>query len=233
MTRHAQLATPLTALPPPGEAELVTGARAGNEVAIRELVRRLNPRLFRVARGLMSSDAEAEEVVQEAYLNAFTRLEQFKGEARFSTWVTRIAINAARMRLRRAHLEEDYDTVNETETDAVIDFPGQHQERPETALGRSQVRDLLEAAIAAMPSDLRLPFLLHEVEGMPLRDIAEDLSLNAITVRTRLFRARRKLRAILEARIEGGFDQAFPFAGTRCAGMAHRVVAELQARTRS
>ncbi|WP_323764111.1 RNA polymerase sigma factor [Marinovum sp.] len=233
MTRHALIPAPLTALPPASEAELVEGARAGNEVAIRELVRRLNPRLFRVARGIMPSDTDAEEVVQEAYLNAFSRLAQFDGRARFSTWITRIAINAARMRLRRARFEEDYDTVNETETDAVIAFPGQHQERPETALGRSQVRDLLETAIAALPSDLRLPFLLREVEGMTLRDIAEDLSLNAITVRTRLFRARRRLRAILEARIEGGFDQAFPFAGTRCAGMADRVIAELCAPTTS
>ncbi|WP_366556446.1 RNA polymerase sigma factor [Aquibaculum sediminis] len=216
--------------PDTSEADLIAAARDGREAAVRELVRRNNPRLFRVARGIVESDAEAEDVVQEAYLAAFGKLEQFRGEASFSTWITRIAINAARMRLRRAYLQESYDTVTEEQIDttSVLPFPGSEQERPEAALGRAQLRALMEQAVAQLPSDLRLPFLLYEVEGMSIQKIAGDLSLNPITVKTRLFRARRRLRAVIEAEILGGFDAIFPFDGLRCAGMADRVVTALK-----
>ena len=116
----------------------------GTEAAVRELVRRLNPRLFRVARGILDSDAEAEaeEVVQEAYLSAFAHLSAFRGEARFSTWITRIVLNAARMRRRRARPEDvEYDTVAEdnSETGRLLSFPNGGIEGPESALGRSQI----------------------------------------------------------------------------------------------
>lgn len=209
--------------PQSAEADLVDAARAGGEAAIRELVRRLNPRLFRVARGILPSDAEAEEIVQETYLTAFTRLDHFRGEARFSTWITRIAINAALMRSRRQRPAEEYDTVTETAEHQILAFPGSRPEMPDTALGRAQIRALLEEAVAELPPDLRLAFLLHEAEGMSLQAISEDLAINAATVKTRLFRARRRLRAALEQRIKGGFEAIFPFDGQRCTGMADRV----------
>lgn len=207
------------------EDALVARARKQDEAAVRELIRRLNPRLFRVARGILGSDAEAEEVLQDAYLAAFTRLDEFRGEARFSTWATRIVLNAAGMRRRRARPQEEYDTVAEDRSDTarVLAFPGGGLENPEAALGRSQMRGLIEAAVADLPSDLRLVFLLREAEGMPVLAIARDLRLNPITVKTRLFRARRHLRATLEARLRGGFEAVFPFDGARCAGMADRV----------
>lgn len=221
--------------PDTSDADLVAGARTGaattrREAAVRELVRRLNPRLFRVARGIVESDAEAEEVVQEAYLAAFGKLDQFRGEAAFSTWITRIAINAARMHQRRARPQESYDTVTEDTADPanILSFPGSEPERPEAAIGRAQMRALMERAVAALPSDMRLPFLLHEVEGVSIRQIAADLSINPITVKTRLFRARRRLRAALEAELRGGFNAVFPFDGARCADMADRVVAALR-----
>jgi RNA polymerase sigma-70 factor (ECF subfamily) len=212
------------------EDTLVALARRRDEAAVRELVRRLNPRLFRVARGLLDSDAEAEDAVQEAYLTAFSRLEEFRGEARFSTWVTRITINAAGMRRRRARPQEEYDTVTETEREAprVLAFPGAEPVPPEVALGRSQLRGFLEAAVGELPPDLRLVFLLREAEGLSVLGIARDLGLNPITVKTRLFRARRHLRATLEARMRGGFEAAFPFDGARCAHMAQRVVTDLR-----
>lgn len=210
------------------EPELVEAARSGSETAVRELVRRLNPRLFRVARGIAPSDAEAEEIVQETYLTAFTRLDHFRGEARFSTWITRIAINEALMRARRAHPEEGYDTVNEAPEHQIVAFPGSRPEMPDAALGRGQIRVLLEQAVSELPPDLRLAFLLHEAEGMRLQTIAEDLALNPATVKTRLFRARRQLRAALERRISGGFEAIFPFDGQRCTNMADRVCAGLR-----
>ncbi|MGK8236517.1 RNA polymerase sigma factor [Roseovarius sp. MS2] len=232
MARHTQSKTPEPdiGLATP-DAVLIDASRPGpdtarREAAVRELVRRLNPRLFRVARGIVDSDAEAEEVVQEAYLAAFRKIEQFRGEAAFSTWITRITINAARMHQRRVRPQESYDTVTEDPVDSsnLLTFPGLGFERPEAALGRAQMRALMEHAVAALPSDMRLPFLLHEVEGVSIRQIAADLSLNQITVKTRLFRARRRLRASLEAELRGGFETVFPFDGARCVGMADRVV---------
>ena len=213
------------------EAVLVIAARHGSETAVRELVRQMNPRLFRIARGIVASDAEAEEVVQETYLKAFTRLDQFRAEARFSTWITRIAINTARMQIRSARPQEAYDTVAEDHnpTDSILAFPGQHPDRPDAALGRAQMRALLEDAVALLPPDLRLPFLMREAENMSILAIARALSLNPVTVKTRLFRARRRLRAAVETRIQGGFDAIFPFDGARCVGMADRVVAGLKA----
>lgn len=211
------------------EADLVAAAREKDEASVRELIRRMNPRLFRVARGIAASDAEAEEVVQEAYLAAFTRLDTFRAEARFSTWITRIALNAALMRARKARPHETYDTVTEIEraSDTVLPFPGSGTDQPDTALGKRQVRDLLERAVAELPENLRLVFLLREAEGMTTRAIARDLSLNPVTVKTRLFRARLRLRRSIERRLSGGFDAIFPFGGARCAAMADRVVAAI------
>ncbi|NUH64917.1 RNA polymerase sigma factor [Sulfitobacter sp. S0837] len=229
MTAQPGYKTVATPEPTTAEAELVTRAKLGEEAAIRELIRRMNPRLFRIARGIVFTDADAEEVVQESYLKAFTHLDTFRAEARFSTWIIRIAINTARMRLRSARPQEEYDTVTEPRnaTESVLAFPGQETNMPEAALGRTQIRALLESTVAQLPSDLRLPFLMREAENMSVRAIARHLSLNPITVKTRLFRARRRLRTTLEERIHGGFDAIFPFDGARCAGMADRVVAGL------
>lgn len=212
------------------EEALVARACERDEAAVRELIRRHNRRLFRVARGVVESDAEAEEVLQDAYLAAFTRLAEFRGEARFSTWITRIVLNAAGMRRRRARPLEEYDTVSEevNDTARVFVFPG--TEGTEAALGRSQLRGAIEAAVAELPPELRLVFLLREAEGLSTLAIARDLRLNPITVKTRLFRARRRLRAALEARLRGGFEAVFPFDGARCSSMADRVVAELKDR---
>lgn len=211
------------------EAPLVALARQSQEAAVRELVRRMNPRLFRIARGIMPTDAEAEEVVQDAYLTAFTQLDSFRGEARFSTWISRITVNAALMRLRRHHPEKGQPTVTDplASSAEVLSFPG--GETAEASIARQQIRGILEQAVSALPTELRLPFLLHEVEGQPVLSIARDLGLNPITVRTRLFRARRRLRSMLQDRLRGGFESIFPFDGARCARMADRVIGKLRA----
>jgi RNA polymerase sigma-70 factor (ECF subfamily) len=214
------------------ETALVAAARQRNEAAVRELIRRLNGRLFRIARGLMPSDAEAEEVVQDAYLAAFTHLDDFREAARFSTWITRIALNCAAMRLRKQHAQQEYDTVEEPALHGaeVVLFPGAETEPTDAALGRMQTRSLIEAAVGELPSDLRLVFLMHEASGLSLHDIARDLSLPLGTVKTRLMRARHRLRRIITDRIRGGFETIFPFDGKRCVGMADRVAALLKAR---
>lgn len=206
------------------EGDLIAAALAGSESSVRELIRRNNPRLFRVARGIVPSDAEAEDVVQETYMAAFKALGTFRERSAFSTWITRIAINTALMHQRRQRPEEEYDTVTESEAPSVLPFPGQASETAEGRLGRHQLRNLLEEAVAGLPPELRLVFVMSEVEGMKGKEIARDLELNPVTVKTRLFRARRWLRVELERRVKGGFDAIFPFDGTRCAKMADRVV---------
>lgn len=209
------------------EADLLAVAAERSEAAVRELIRRNNPRLFRVARGLVSTDAEAEDVVQETYLAAFRSLDRFHGDATFSTWITRIAINNALMHQRRIRPEEEYDTVIESDNSSVLPFPGSLPEGAEAQLGRLQLRRILEELVNGLPPDLRLVFILSEAEGMTNNEIARDLELNPVTVKTRLFRARRWLRTDLERRVKGGFDAIFPFDGARCANMAERVVQEL------
>ncbi|AZT83424.1 RNA polymerase sigma factor [Marinobacter sp. NP-4(2019)] len=208
------------------ENQLVDLARKGHENAIREIIRRMNPRLFRIARGIVDNDSEAEEVVQETYLIAFTRIDEFRGEAKLATWITRIALNAAKMRLRKVRPTEEYDSVNEPLDPgvSVVAFPGSRVSSPESEHGRAQFREFLESAVSQLPGHLRLTFVLREAEGMSVAAIAEDLGISAVTVKTRLFRARRHLKRILEARIKGGFDSVFPFDGVRCARMADSVV---------
>lgn len=229
MNPQTSTRTPRTRTVRMEESELVSAARGSDEAAVRELVRRLNPRLFRIARGIVDSDADAEDVVQETWLTAFTRLDEFRGESRFATWISRIAVNAARMRRRGQRTDSTpLDTVTEEPIeDRVVAFPGSESRDPYTRAGETQMRQLLESAVSELPSDLRIVFLLREAEAMSVRDIAQDLSLNPVTVKTRLFRARRRLHRQLSVRIEGGFDQIFPFFGARCAGMADRVITRL------
>lgn len=208
------------------EEDLVKHAKNGNELAVREVIRRLNPRLFRIARGIIDNDAEAEEIVQETYLIAFSRMDEFRGEAKLSTWATKIALNAARMRLRKRHPTEEYDSVSEVvhQDASVIEFPGARQRSPENEQGVAQFREWVETAVSELPSHLRVVFVLREAEGMALADIASDLGITVMTVKTRLFRARRQLRSLLESHIKGGFETVYPFDGARCAHMADTVV---------
>ncbi|SDL31135.1 RNA polymerase sigma-70 factor, ECF subfamily [Modicisalibacter muralis] len=215
------------------ESELVDLARNGQETAVREIIRRMNPKLFRIARGIVDSDAIAEEVVQEAYLIAFTRISEFRSEAKFATWITRITLNAAKMHLRKIRPTQEYDSINEPKNldVSVVAFPGAKTANPESEQGRAQFRALIESAVTQLPSTLRVAFVLREVEGMSVTAIAEDLEISAITVKTRLFRARRHLRGALEEKIKGGFDSIFPFDGLRCANMANSVIEILNTAT--
>jgi RNA polymerase sigma-70 factor (ECF subfamily) len=212
-----------------GDAELVALARRGHEAAVRALVRRHNRRLFRVARGVVRDDADAEDVVQEAYVRAFTNLTSFRGEAGFATWLTRIALNAALGRLRRRRPRADLAEIGEAGPDdgRVVAFPSPPPPDPEAEAGRAQVRTLLEPLIDGLPPFLRLVVILRDVEGMSTAETAEHLGIRPETVKTRLHRGRRLLRSGLLARLGGGFGDLYPFDGARCAGMADRVVERL------
>ena len=213
-----------------GDEALVAMARNGDESAVRTLVARHNQRLFRVARGVVRNDPEAEDVVQAAYVRAFTSLESFRGEAQLSTWLTRIALNEALGRVRRrrpmAELAELDAGSNEGR---LIMFPSSLMPAsPETEAARGQVRHVIEAAVDRLPELFRIVFILRDVEGLSTEETAAQLSIKAETVKTRLHRARKLMRAAIAERLSTAFGDIFPFDGARCADMADRVVERLR-----
>ena len=214
------------------DSELVAAAKQGSELAVRVIVQRYNRRLFRVARGVVRDDTEAEDVVQDAYVRAFTKLESFRGEAAFSTWLTRIVLNEALGRLRRQPVTTELSEI-ETAPGAnggrVIMFPmSSMPPSPESEADRQRVRQVLEQAVDELPDPFRLVFILREIEGLSTNDTSAALSVRAETVKTRLYRARRLMRRAIEQRLSPQFGDLFPFDGERCARMADRVVARLQ-----
>lgn len=219
-----------TAVTAPAEAEagLVSRARLGDEAAIRALVQQNNRRLYRVTRAVLDDDRDAEDAVQEAYLRAFTRLDSFRGDSGFATWLTRIALNEALQRLRRRRRTLP-DQAAETRSAHVIVFPESHSAMdPESATARHQLRGMIEGAVERLPRPLRLVFVLREIEELSTAETAGQLGLPEATVKTRLHRARRQLREHLDTEIAATLTGTFPFAGARCARMADSVVARLR-----
>jgi len=209
------------------DATLVARAGARDELAVRELTRRYNRRLYRLARGIVQNDAEAEDVVQAAYVRAFTSLARFRGESAFGTWITRIAMNDALERRRRRRPSEDWTAETEPRLrGSVLRFPSSASAPPdpEHDMARQEVRELLERSIDTLPDTFRLAFIARVVEGMSLEETAALLGVKPETVKTRVHRARARLRQEMERRIGPGMGAVFPFDGARCERMTAAVV---------
>jgi RNA polymerase sigma-70 factor (ECF subfamily) len=206
---------------------LVDLVRTQKDVAAFEaLMRRHNRRLFRVARGILRDVDAAEDAMQETYLRAFTRLDTYRPEGKFGAWLTRVALNEALMIRRRMR----GNTVSLDDVDAESLAVEDH--RPETQSSEQYVeaahaRALLEHAIDALPENFRMVFVLRVVEGLDVRETAESLEINPTTVRTRLFRAQRQLRADLALRLRGESSGIFDFGAERCDRLVERVLARL------
>jgi RNA polymerase sigma-70 factor, ECF subfamily len=211
-----------------GDEDLVGLARRGERAAFREIMQRYNRRLYRIARSVLRDDSEAEDVVQEAYLRAFAHLDRFRGEARFSTWLTRIALNEALGRLRQRRPFVDLaaiDAINDQGEAHVIFLPSARQDGdPEAAAARAEVQRLLERAVDRLPDPFRVVFVLRDMEEMSVAETASHLGLRPETVRTRLHRARRLLRQSLDKTLSSALADVFPFAGARCARMTEAVL---------
>lgn len=209
------------------EAALAQHARRGDRGAFRAIMERCNQRLFRVARAVVGSDDEAEDVLQESYLRAFRGIGEFRGEAGLLTWLTAITLNEARGRLRKRRPMVELKVVDESQS-RVVPFPGLSVAAdPEAEAARSETRLLLETAIDALPPDFRVVFMLREIEGCSVEDTAAQLGVKPQTVKTRLFRARHLLRADLERKFASGLGGVFPFLGARCTRITERVLARL------
>src|SRR5262245_10744431 len=216
------------------DVELVELARRRNGEAFRIIMQRNNQRLYRVARSVVSNDSEAEDVVQEAYVNAFASLAKFRGEASLTTWLTRIALNEALGRLRRQRPMVDLEVLDAEPTgnSQIVPFPLMTQDiDPERATAQHQIRHLIEGAIDDLPEIFRMAFVMRDVEGLSIEETADALGVEPATVKTRVHRARRQLRRALDAQLASTLTEAFPFQGKRCQKTADAVLRRLQLST--
>ena len=196
---------------------------AGNTAMFELLMRRYNEGAYRAARSIVRDELEAEDVMQQAYVNAFTHLRQFNGSARFSTWLTRIVINEALARVRR---QGRYETFDDDYSKAEPFMSHRPSENPERQAFTRELRGLLEWAIDTLPNGMREVFVLREVEGLSTADVAECLGVSEDVVKTRLSRGRATLRRLLLERTGATAPDAFRFYRPRC----DRVVAQVLAR---
>lgn len=212
------------------DMDLVSRALARDRDAFRTIMKRNNQRLYRIARAVVRDDAEAEDVVQEAYLLAFSHLDAFRGASRLSTWLSRITMNEALGRLRKKRRAEGSGlapmaAAAEAE---IIPFPlNVEGGNPERAMAQRQILRLVEQATENLPEAFRTVFIARVIEGMSVEETAELLGVRPQTVKTRLHRARALVRKELDAKIGPVLLDAFPFAGQRCDRLTAAVLARL------
>lgn len=225
------LATTTTPADSAADAELAARAAGGDDAAFERIMRRHNRLLFRTARSILRSDAEAEDALQEAYLRAWRALASFRSEARLSTWLVRIVINEAlgRRRRRGAQVLAFDATTDLADVSMEEVMEGNPDDRPDRAAMRTEVRALMEARIDALPEVFRTVFMLRAVEEMDVDEISAALDLPEATVRTRFFRARGLLREGLARDIDLATGDAFSFDGARCDRIVAGVVSRLRA----
>ena len=212
------------------DAELARLCGNRDRGAIQHVLAANNQRLFRTAWSILKNRSEAEEAVQSAYLHAFASIASFEGRSALSTWLTRIVANEALGRRRaaerrRRHLEREGVAVIDTYRETLM--RGSESEGADVAVARGEIRKLLEQAVGALPDAFRTVFVLREVEGLSSEETAEILDVPVATVKTRLFRSRRRLQEMLAPELGTVLSGTFPFAGNDCAALTERVLAAL------
>ena len=205
------------------DEEVVGRVLEGQTALFEILMRRHNERLYRAARAIVRDDNEAEDVMQQAYVNAYAHLRQFDGRAAFSTWLTRIAVNEAIARNRR---RGRYERFTENDNMAFRQLRDVATPNPEAETFSHELRTILEGAVDALPEGYRVVFMLRDVEGLSTAETAACLDLTEDVVKTRLSRARAALRRELANRVGVTAAGAFIFQRPRC----DRVVAAVFAR---
>jgi RNA polymerase sigma-70 factor (ECF subfamily) len=197
------------------------------EIALYEIImRRYNQRLYRVARSILRDDAEAEDVLQDAYVSAYQHLDQFAGYSSFATWLTRIAVNEALRRLparRRITQMDEFELDGEDAMSPVETSPDPEQRASNSELGR-----LLEDAVLDLPPHYRSVVMLRDIEEMSTAETAAALDLTEDNVKIRLHRGHTMMRDRLSARVGAQGKNAFPFMGARCDRVVMRVFARLK-----
>jgi RNA polymerase sigma-70 factor (ECF subfamily) len=208
------------------DLEIIERVKAGDTALYELIMRRYNQRLYRVTRAILRDDAEAEDVVQDAYVRAYQHLDQFAGSAAFSTWLTRIAVHEA---LRRLHLRDRSQQLEDTEPDeegsmSVVETSLDPEQRASLA----ELGHLLEEAVLDLPDQFRTVIMLRDVEELSTAETAAALDLTEQNVKVRLHRGRAMMRKGLFARVGASGKHAFPFMGARCDRVVLGVFARLR-----
>ncbi|HSP14004.1 MAG TPA: RNA polymerase sigma factor [Thermoanaerobaculia bacterium] len=216
----AQIASPLD---PISDEEIVARVVAGETVLFELLMRRHNQRVYRTVRAILGADQEAEDVMQQTYLNAYSHLASFAGQARFTTWLTSIAVNESLGRRRRAGAAAL--RIVDSDEDPILHLRATGPD-PEQQVMTSELQHLLEEEIMSLPEHYRTVLVMRQVEGLSTEETAECLSVSSDVVKTRLRRARVMLREALLERAGVTFDTLFAFQAPRC----DRVVAAVMSK---
>jgi RNA polymerase sigma-70 factor, ECF subfamily len=193
---------------PDEDATLVLATQAGDSAALEQLVTRYDRKLFRIAYGVLRNHDDAQDVVQETFVKAFKNLKQFRADSKFSTWLYRVAVNQCLMELRKKH--------NTSRVDDSIDYSEEGQlpidladwrPNPEEQYKQSELRDLLSRCLQELRPALRVVFIMRDIEGQPLEEVAEALDLTLSAVKTRSRRARLYLRERLSLHFRKDLEQ--------------------------
>jgi RNA polymerase sigma-70 factor (ECF subfamily) len=206
------------------DEDIVSRVLAGETAFFELIMRRYNQRIFRVARSITRDDDEAQDVTQQTYLSAYASLQQFAGEARFSTWLTRIAINAALARASKRERRAEVALV--VDDDRLVPLTAPVRTPEEHTIGR-ELQGLIEGAVDRLPELYRVVFMMREVQQLDVAETSTCLDISEANVKVRLHRAKAMLRDSLCAELDRAAEEAFPFLGARCDEIVVAVMAQI------
>jgi RNA polymerase sigma-70 factor (ECF subfamily) len=195
------------------ESTLVAQAREGDTIAFGELVRRYEGKIFRLAQHITQNREDAEDVLQETFLKAYEHLDQFQGNSKFYTWIVRIAVNQALMKLRRRKADRSVslDETIDTGEDTIVREIAAWGEDPEQRFSREELGELLDSAVQGLEPPYRSVFVLRDIEDLSTEETADALGLSVPAVKSRLLRARLQLREKLTRQFKRKGDDAFAY----------------------
>ncbi|MDW5264646.1 MULTISPECIES: RNA polymerase sigma factor [Acidobacteriaceae] len=203
------------------DEEVIDRVRAGDLAMYEVIMRRYNQRLYRIARAILHDDGEAEDVMQDAYVRAYTHLEQFAGRSAFSTWLSRIAVHEALTRLRSRNRHPQVD-VTDYDGEISMKTPSNLLD-PEMNASTDQLREFLEEAVLNLPENYRTVIMLRDIEELSTAETAQALDLTEENVKIRLHRGHGMMRNWLFERVGPAAKEAFPFMGVRCDRVVQKV----------
>lgn len=213
-------------VPPKIQDEIVVRRVLGGEKELFEiLLRRYNQTLYRVIRGYLHDEDDVEDAMQDTYLKAFDKLQQFQGKSAFSTWLVRIGINEALLRIRRLKQSRSMVLHEADVKEEIVNVSDNIEMTPEKLAIRHETRQLIEKAIDQLPEKFRIIYILKEIEGMKNEEIAHCLEISTPNVKVRLHRARTLLKDTLY-RISAG-SEIFEFGNSRCDRLVAGVMEKL------
>jgi RNA polymerase sigma factor (sigma-70 family) len=202
------------------DEDIIALVKGGQVMHYEKIMRRYNQRLYRIAKGMNIRDADCDDLIQQAYINAYEKLHQFKGESKFSTWLTRILINQCLMHKRRKNImisDEISDNMEKMERAL-----NKTNTAPENELVQAEIRKILEDAIEYLPEDFKTVYMMREVEGMSVKETSECLAITESNVKIRLYRAKAVMKDYIERYFKAG--EIFEFGNCRCDAVVSAVM---------